>query len=84
MFIDKTMTNNNTRKMLLEDFWEDIDLDMRDEGSFDKEEIERAHQSGLERTQHNYKYYIIIKTVWKKCYEESVRIQSNVNKLTFD
>ena len=36
--------------MLLEDFWEDVDLDLRDEGSFDKEEVERAHKSGLEHT----------------------------------
>ena len=65
--------NKDTRKMLLEDFWEDVDLDLRDEGSFDKEEVERAHKSGLERTQHDYKYYIIINTVWKKCYEKNKR-----------
>ena len=65
--------NKDTRKMLLEDFWEDVDLDLRDEGSFDKEEVERAHKSGLERTQHDYKYYIIINTVWQKCYEKNRR-----------
>jgi hypothetical protein len=65
--------NKDTRKMLLEDFWEDVDLDLRDEGSFNKEEVERAHRSGLERTQHDYKYYIIINTVWKKCYEKNKR-----------